>query len=163
MVEKGDFRQDLYFRISVIPLSVPPLRERREDIPELAEYFINKFCARSGKNLKLSDEAADVLQNRPWSGNVRELEHTIERAVALSNGGTEIAARYCSDDVSTLRSASVELPTAGLHLPSHLNLIEKHYVAEAMQRSGGNQRRAAELLQIPVHALRHLLGKHEMK
>ena len=163
MVDDGRFRQDLYFRISVIPLNVPPLRERREDIPDLAEHFINKFCARSSKKLRLSEEASDILQNRQWHGNVRELEHTIERAVALSNGNGEISARHCADEISLLHSTGVELPTSGLHLPSHLNFIEKQYVAEAMQRAGGNQRRAAELLQIPVHALRHLLGKHELK
>ena len=163
MVDDGRFRQDLYFRISVIPLVVPPLRERPDDIPELAKHFINKFCARSGKTLRLSDEASDVLQNRQWLGNVRELEHTIERAVALANGDGVISARHCEDNVSPLRSDAGELPATGLHLPSHLNFIEKGYVAEAMQRAGGNQRRAAELLQIPVHALRHLLGKHELK
>jgi len=163
MVDDGRFRQDLYFRISVIPLNVPPLRERREDIPDLAEHFINKFCARSGKKLRLTDEASDILQNRQWHGNVRELEHTIERAVALSNGNGVISAPHCADDISSLPSTGVELPATGLHLPSHLNFIEKQYVAEAMQHAGGNQRRAAELLQIPVHALRHLLGKHELK
>ena len=160
LVENGSFRRDLYYRISVIPLHVPPLRERREDIPELANHFIKKFCARSGKNLALSAKASEVLRNRPWNGNVRELEHTIERAVALTNGG-EIQPEHCADGDYKPRRA-VDLPEAGLHLPTHINRIEKDFVEEALRRTGGSQTRAAEILQIPVHALRHLLTKHNL-
>ena len=86
MVSEGKFREDLFYRISVIPIRVPSLRERREDIPELAMHFISKFSKRSGKTVTISDEAMDTLRQRPWPGNVRELENTIERGVVLSTG-----------------------------------------------------------------------------
>ena len=156
------FRQDLYYRISVIPLHIPPLRERREDIPELAEHFLKKFCARSGKQLRLSAKALDILQNRAWQGNIRELEHTIERAVALTANGEEIPPEHCADNNFAQRVRIIDLPETGLHLPTHINDIEKDFVEEALRRTGGNQTRAAEILQIPVHALRHLLTKHKL-
>ncbi|MEP6787976.1 MAG: sigma-54 dependent transcriptional regulator [Acidobacteriota bacterium] len=163
MVEKGTFRRDLYYRVSVIPIHVPPLRERREDIPLLAGHFAKKFSARSGKKVALSAEALDMLQNRRWDGNVRELEHTIERAVALTGDGSEIHAENCLDNASAPRFRTEGLPAEGLHLPGYLNSIEKSYVEDALQRTGGNQTRAAALLQIPVHALRHLLDKHGLR
>lgn len=163
MVEDGSFRRDLYYRISVIPLHVPPLRERREDIPDLTDHFVKKFSARSSKEIGISREALRVLMGRAWQGNVRELEHTIERAVALTPCGDEIRAEFCTDDHSNHLPRAVELPDAGLHLPSHLNSLEKEFVEEALRRTAGNQTRAAELLQIEVYQLRHLLDKHSLE
>ncbi|HTK38786.1 MAG TPA: sigma-54 dependent transcriptional regulator [Pyrinomonadaceae bacterium] len=163
MVDDGRFRQDLYFRISVIPLNIPPLRERREDIPDLAEHFINKFCARSGKKLSLSDEAANALLNRKWPGNVRELEHTIERAVALSNGDGVISAGHCAENTADLQTRTIELPADGIELKTYMDKIEKEFVAEALHRTRGNQTKAAELLKMKDHQLRHLLEKHDLK
>jgi len=163
MVEDGTFRRDLYYRVSVIPLNVPPLRERRDDIPILVDHFVKKFSKRSGKTVSLSDSALELLKGRVWKGNVRELEHTIERAVAMTNDGAEISPEYCADGGTTTQSHLVEIPAEGLHLPAILNGLEKEYVEEALQRTGGNQTRAAELLQIPVHALRHLLDKHDLR
>src|SRR5205807_3098036 len=83
MVKEGSFREDLFYRISVIPIELPPLRERVDDIAELAEHFARKFCAQAGRTLSISDKAMRLLENYSWPGNVRELEHTVERAVAL--------------------------------------------------------------------------------
>ena len=163
MVDEGKFRQDLFYRISVIPLHVPPLRERREDIPELVMHFVNRFASRSGKQISVSDEALHLLQNRAWYGNVRELENTIEGAVAFTRSGEEISPAFCAEQKATNGHQSTSLPSDGLHLPSHLNRLEKSYVEEALSRCSGNQTRAAELLQIPVHALRHLLDKHNLR
>jgi two-component system response regulator PilR (NtrC family) len=164
MVEEETFRRDLYYRLSVIPLHIPPLRTRREDIPALTEYFIKKFAARSGKKVAISDAAIRILQNRDWDGNVRELEHTIERAVALTFGNGEISPEHCSDEFSAhskvIKSA---MPAEGLHLPTFINGLEKDMVCEALRRTNGNQTRAAALLQIPFHALRHLLVKHNLQ
>ena len=160
MVESGEFRQDLFYRISVIPMHVPPLRERREDIAVLAGHFINKFCARSGKKTGLARDAVETLENRAWPGNVRELEHTIERAVALTHCGEEIRAEHCAADVVIRTMAASTLPDGGLHLPTHINGLERSLVEEALARTGGNQTRAAELLRIPFHSMRHLVGKH---
>ena len=163
MVEDGKFRQDLFYRISVIPIRVPSLRERSEDIPELVMHFIAKFSRRSGKSIGITDEALDVLQRRPWLGNVRELENTIERAVAFTIDGDSISARHCVDQASTNGHSKTHLPAEGIHLPSYLSKLEKEYVEEALRRCSGNQTRAAEVLQIPVYALRHLLDKHGLR
>lgn len=163
LVAEGKFREDLFYRISVIPIHVPSLRERREDIPELAKHFISRFSSRSGKTIGISDEALTTLQDRPWHGNVRELENTIERAVAFTSSGGSISAEHCAAPVSSNGTGKTHLPADGLHLPSCINKLEKDYVEEALRRTSGNQTRAAELLRIPVHALRHLLDKHELR
>ena len=163
LIEDGQFRRDLYYRLSVFPLQIPPLRERREDIPQLARFFIKKFAARSGKNLTIADEAMRILQNRNWDGNVRELEHNLERAVALTDDGA-ILPEHCTDEFAVRnRNPGLSLPDEGLHLPSFLENLEKEMVCEALDRTNGNQTRAAALLQIPVHAFRHLLGKHNVQ
>jgi DNA-binding NtrC family response regulator len=162
MVEEESFRQDLYYRVSVIPIHIPPLRERREDIPELVNHFVNRFCTRSGKRVQLASGALEILQNRSWEGNVRELEHVVERAVALTRDGAEIVPDYFHEDPSERRTDRIFLPAEGLHLPGFLNGIEKDLVIEALRRANGNQTRAAEILKIPVHAIRHLLTKHDL-
>jgi two-component system, NtrC family, response regulator PilR len=163
MVDSGAFRQDLFYRVSVIPLHVPPLRERPEDIPELAMHFINKFSKRSGKSLTVTSESLDALARRQWHGNVRELENTIERAVAFARSGDELAIGQFADHALTNGDSGPHLPSEGLHLPSHLDKLEKQFVKEALARCSGNQTRAAAVLQIPVHSLRHLLDKHELR
>jgi two-component system response regulator HydG len=115
LVEEGKFRQDLFYRISVIPIRVPSLRERREDIPELAMHFIGRFSRRSGKSIGISDEALEVLQNRPWLGNVRELENTIERAVAFTPDSESISVQNCVDQASTNGHSKAHLPADGIH------------------------------------------------
>jgi len=163
MVDDGSFRRDLFYRVSVIPLHVPPLRERREDIPHLAEHFVRKFSTRSGKQIELSDGAIAALESRMWKGNVRELEHTIERAVALTRDGESIAAEHCCENGNSNSRRAASLPADGVHLPGYLNDLEKQFVEEALARCGGSQTRAAALLQIPVHSIRHLLEKHNLR
>ena len=163
MVDSGAFRQDLFYRISVIPLHVPPLRERPEDIPELAMHFINKFSKRSGKLLTISPASLDALATRPWHGNVRELENAIERAVAFARSGDELAINQFADQSQTNGHAKSHLPSEGLHLPSHLDRLERQFVEEALAQCSGNESHAAAVLQIPVHSLRHLLDKHDLR
>ena len=164
MVDEGKFRQDLFYRISVIPLHVPSLRERSEDIPELAMHFVRKFANRSGKSVTISDNALEALSGRAWPGNVRELENTIERAVAFAQSGDELGIQSFSTRPSTNgHGPKPHFPVEGLHLPTYLNQIERSYVEEALRRTNGNQTRAAEILQIPVHAFRHLLDKHDLR
>ncbi|HEY2866838.1 MAG TPA: sigma-54 dependent transcriptional regulator [Pyrinomonadaceae bacterium] len=163
MVKEGSFRQDLFYRVSVIPLHVPSLRERPEDIPELVTHFANRFASRSGKSISVSEEALDILTKRRWDGNVRELENTIERAVAFTPSGGSILPEHSGERSVTNGQHSMHLPVKGLHLHSYLNEIEKRFVEEALSRCAGNQTRAAELLQVPVHSLRHLLDKHGLR
>lgn len=166
MTEDGTFREDLFYRISVIPISLPPLRDRSEDIPELAEHFIKKFCKQTGRELSISQKAMQMLENYSWHGNVRELEHTIERAVALERE-SEIQPERLPDHISNYNpqriNSEFDLPEEGINLATHLGNLKKTYVVEALKQSGGNQTKAAELLQMPVRSLRHLLDKHSIR
>lgn len=164
--DEGTFREDLFYRISVIPIHLPPLRDRAEDIPALVEHFMRKFCDQSGKSLTLSPVAMQLLENYAWHGNVRELEHTVERAVALERSG-EVQPERLPDHITNYNperiKAEFDLPDDGIDLVSHLDSLEKTYVVEALRQSSGNQTKAAELLKMPVRALRHLLDKHSIR
>jgi two-component system response regulator PilR (NtrC family) len=161
MVETGAFRQDLFYRISVIPLHVPPLRERHEDIPALIEHFVRRFSTRSGKAVSIGKEAMQALSERPWPGNVRELEHTIERAVALASDGDEMHPEYFTVAADASRPILFELPEDGLDLNKLLVRIERELVNTALARTKGRQTLAAKLLNLEVHQLRHLIKKFE--
>jgi two-component system response regulator PilR (NtrC family) len=166
MSEEGTFREDLFYRISVIPISLPPLRERKEDITDLVNHFIKKFCGQTGRDLAISSKAMQFLENYAWHGNVRELEHTIERAVALERN-EEIQPERLPEHITNYNPARIkaefDLPDNGINLTSHLENLEKTYVVEAIKRTGGNQTKAADLLQMPVRSLRHLLDKHNIR
>jgi two-component system response regulator PilR (NtrC family) len=166
MVAAATFREDLFYRISVIPIELPPLRERREDIPDLVSHFVLKFCAQSGRTLTVSPKAAELLERYDFPGNVRELEHTIERAVALERTDA-IQPERLPEQITQYNPARVadafDLPDEGINLSAHLDQLEKTYLLEALRRTGGNQTRAAEMLQLSVRSLRHLLDKHGIR
>jgi len=166
LVKEGTFREDVYYRVAVIPMELPPLRERGSDIAELTEHFIEKFCQQAGRKLSISDRAMRLLEAYSWPGNVRELEHTIERAVALEPTDT-IQPERLPDQITNYNSARVsgalDLPEDGLNLMAHLDQLEKTYLHEALRRSEGSQTNAAELLKMSVRSLRHLLDKHGMR
>jgi len=166
MSDEGTFREDLFYRISVIPIHLPPLRERKDDIPELVNHFIQKFCQQAGRDLAVSPKTMQMLENYAWHGNVRELEHTIERAVALEREN-EIQPERLPDHISNYNperiKAEFDLPDDGLNLVAHLESLEKTYVVEALKKTAGNQTKAADLLQMQVRSLRHLLDKHDIR
>jgi len=166
MVSAGTFREDLYYRISVIPMELPPLRERAEDISELATHFIEKFCASTGRKLSITESAMRLLERYSWPGNVRELEHTIERAVALENTSS-IEPERLPEKVTSYNpyrvADAMEFPDEGINLTAHLDQLEKSYLVEALRRTSGNQTNAAELLRLSVRSLRHLLDKHGIR
>jgi two-component system, NtrC family, response regulator PilR len=166
MSEDGSFREDLFYRVSVIPINLPPLRERTEDIADLTTHFVEKFCTQAGRALTISPKAMHLLENYAWHGNVRELEHTIERAVALERGD-EIQPERLPEHITNYDpvriSADCVLPESGINLAAHLDSLEKTYVVEALRKTGGNQTRAADLLQMQVRSLRHLLDKHSIR
>lgn len=166
MVKEGTFREDLYYRISVIPIELPPLRERSEDISQLAEHFVQKFCGQAGRSLQVTDSALRLLENYTWPGNVRELEHTIERAVALETTDSiqpERLPERITNYNPHLIAEAFSLPEEGINLTAHLDQLEKTYVLEALRRTSGNQTNAAELLKMSVRSLRHLLDKHGIR
>jgi two-component system, NtrC family, response regulator PilR len=166
MVTAGTFREDLYYRISVIPMELPPLRERVEDISELATHFVEKFCAPTGRTLTVSENAMRLLEKYSWPGNVRELEHAIERAVALETTGT-IEPERLPEKITNYNphrvAEAMEFPDEGINLTAHLDQLEKTYLVEALQRTAGNQTTAADLLRLSVRSLRHLLDKHGIR
>ena len=166
LVKDGTFREDLFYRISVIPMELPPLRERGADIPELTAHFISKYCTQTGRQLSISPPAMRLLETYSWPGNVRELEHTIERAVALEKGDI-IQPERLPDQITKYSQARIasdlEIPADGINLTAHLDQLEKSYVLEALRRTEGNQTNAADLLQMSVRSLRHLLDKHGIR
>ena len=166
MVTAGTFREDLYYRISVIPMELPPLRERSDDISELATHFVEKFCGPSGRALAISENAMRLLERYSWPGNVRELEHTIERAVALESSDS-IQPERLPDKLTNYNpyrvADAMEFPDEGINLTAHLDQLEKTYVLEALRRTAGNQTNAADLLKMSVRSLRHLLDKHGIR
>ncbi|MGI8564917.1 MAG: sigma-54-dependent transcriptional regulator [Pyrinomonadaceae bacterium] len=166
MVKAGTFREDLFYRVSVIPIELPPLREKREDIADLVEHFLQKFGAQSGRSITVSEKAMELFERYSWPGNVRELEHTVERAVALDRSGT-IRPESLPQQITNYnpaRATSVfDLPEEGLNLAAHLEQLEQRYILEALRRTGGNQTRAAEILHLSVRSFRHLLDKHGIR
>ena len=166
MVSDNTFREDLYYRISVIPMELPPLRERAEDISDLATHFVEKFCASGGRELSVSESAMRLLERYTWPGNVRELEHTIERAVALESTSS-IQPERLPEKITNYNpyrvADAMEFPEEGINLTAHLDQLEKTYVMEALRRTNGNQTNAADLLKMSVRSLRHLLDKHGVR
>ena len=162
MIDEGTFRQDLYYRLAVIPMRIPSLTERREDIATLAINFVERFSSETGKTISLCKEGIAILESRDWPGNVRELENLMERAVALTEGGDSIDVELLREAGTMAKSSSTSEIGEGFNLPAHLNEVEKSLVTHALERSGGNQTKAAALLGILVHSIRHLIRKHNL-
>jgi two-component system response regulator HydG len=144
MMRQGGFREDLYYRLNVIALRLPPLRERREDIPALAEHFLLRFAARQERVLRLGPDALDRLLAYAWHGNIRELENAMERAAILSRGDTVGA-----DDLPPHVAACLDLGAPPL-LPRQMSLAdaERVCILQTLERCGWNHSRAAEALGI---------------
>ncbi len=143
-VQERKFRQDLYYRLNVVPISTPPLRERLEDVALLAAHFLEKICRQEEISLRtLAAETVEYLCAHPWPGNVRQLENAVERAVALS-GDREIL--YPPDFELTDVSAPAELPQSGMDFERTVGAIERNLLEQAMRRAGGNKTAAAEML-----------------
>ncbi len=165
MVANGQFREDFYYRISVIPIHVPPLRERQEDIEPLAHHFLKKFTLQMGKPIREFDsEALARLKDYHWPGNVRELENAIEHAVAVSGerdgaiGLKQLPEAVRGFTAHELRD--MQIPKEGLDFESLLNRVEKHYLTEALRLTNGVRLHAAELLHMSYRSFRHYAKKH---
>jgi len=150
MVAEGAFREDLYYRLNVIPMKLPPLRERRDDIPLLVTHFLEKFA--TGAGMHVSQAAMRALMAYSWPGNVRQLENAVERAVALGVGRNEIDIADLPPEVQELPQTTstpfVDFPEDGLDLPAYLSSIERDLIRRSLERTGGNRNKAAELLKI---------------
>jgi len=167
-LEQGSFREDLYYRLNVVPINIPPLRERREDIPYLLDRFIARFARESGKPMRsITPAAQKVLMEFHWPGNVRELENIIERAVALSSGDV-IDVGDIRLDLSPTKSGGTSPATSAMSATSAvpfpppgmtLEHFEDEMIREALRRANGNKSQAARLLGLSRNALRYRLSK----
>jgi len=176
LVAEGRFREDLFYRINVIGLHLPPLRDRRGDVTLLLAHFLAKYSEQMSKTIAgLSNEALDLLQRYDWPGNIRELENTIERAVALEATPMVLpdslppairgdAARVPSAaTAAATASTELGLPAEGFDLEAHVEQIERGYLAEALKRAGGVQVRAAELLGMSFRSFRYYVKKYNLR
>jgi two-component system response regulator PilR (NtrC family) len=175
MVGDGKFREDLFYRLNVIPIRLPALRQRLEDVPLIAEHFLGKYTREMGKPIAgFTGGALELLKSYPWPGNVRELENVVERAVALETddriqpdtlGDDLRAGRPATPLVTRKREESVDdaLPPAGFNLEHHLQEIERTHVERALRQATGVQVRAAELLGLSFRQFRYLVKKYNLK
>ena len=165
-IRNGNFREDLFYRINVIPIALPPLRQRKEDIPLLVDHFIAKFSRQLDVPQKrISSDAMRLIEKYHWPGNVRELENVVERMIALE-----------TSDVLTTKSlpehvllggaipdvATFDLPDEGISLQDHLESIGKIFMLKALERSGGVQTQAAELLRMSFRSFRYYAKKYDL-
>jgi len=156
-LEQGTFREDLYYRLNVVPLNIPPLRERTEDIPFLAEYFVKKLAAANASPVEsITDAAIRKLLEYHWPGNVRELENVIERSLVLSSG-----TKLDAEDIRLDTAPRARDRSAGDFLPEGVTLdeYEQSIIREALRRAAGNKSQAARLLGLTRNALRYRLSQ----
>ncbi|HEY2905660.1 MAG TPA: sigma-54 dependent transcriptional regulator [Vicinamibacterales bacterium] len=169
LVATGRFREDLYYRINVIPIVLPPLRDRREDIPLIAEHFLQKYSEQMGKSITgISHDAMEMLLAHDWPGNIRELENALERAVALESTPTilpeSLPTAILNDGTPVTGVQPAEpLPDSGFDLEAHVKEIEIGYIAEALKRAGGVQVKAADLLGMSFRSFRYYVKKYNLR
>jgi len=165
MVEEGEFREDLYYRLHVINIFLPPLRERKDDVPLLVHHFLEKYAKENNRpDLELTPEALDVLMDYHWPGNVRELENVIERAVVLSPG-VRIGTELIPEHVRTPQGFQIPrfvVPPEGLSFKDVVTNVEKRLIESTLEAAGGVQKRAAELLGIKPTTLSEMIKRHEI-
>jgi two-component system response regulator PilR (NtrC family) len=164
-VEEGKFREDLFYRVNVIPINIPPLRERKEDIHLLAEHFLKKYCLEMAKGARLTPEAMKYLENYDWPGNVRELENAVERALALEVSGV-ITPESLPEKISHLPQRTdlmpFKMPKDGLDLEAHLEQIRKEYLLEALRLNNGIQKEAARFVGMSFRSFRYYAKKYQL-
>jgi two-component system response regulator PilR (NtrC family) len=173
MVAGNEFREDLFYRINVLPIHLPPLRDRREDIPILVEHFLRTFRRKLGRGPeRVGQEAMEVLENYEWPGNIRELENVMERAVTLETGEdlspTSLPDRLKGpvggDAVSdVVREFFRQKSDGGQAMDEYLDRIHRRLIEEALSRAGGNKTQAAEILGTTFRSLRYYAEKYGLK
>jgi len=166
MVEEGKFREDLYYRLHVITVELPPLRDRKDDIPLLVQHFLDKYAAENNKpGLELSPEALDLLFEYDWPGNVRELENVMERAVVLSTN-SRIDVDMVPDHVRSSKRFQMPqfvVPPEGISFRDVITDFEKRLIESTLEAAGGVQKRAAELLHIKPTTLNEMIKRHDIR
>ncbi|MEW5976555.1 MAG: sigma-54 dependent transcriptional regulator [Acidobacteriota bacterium] len=153
MVDRGEFRSDLFYRLNVIPIQLPPLRERREDIPLLTKHFIQKYCLASTLEPKtISQESMKMLMNYSWPGNIRQLENAVERAIALVGQRTMILPTDLPGEVQKTKGnlflSEIYIPDEGVNFNTEVSTLERELILQSLKKSGGNKKQAAKLLNL---------------
>jgi DNA-binding NtrC family response regulator len=165
MVEDGRFREDLYYRLHVINVLLPPLRDRKDDIPLLAQHFLEKYGKENGRtSMELTADALDLMMDYDWPGNVRELENVIERAVVLGSG-SRIGADLIPDYIRAAPSFHIPkfvVPPEGISFKDVITNVEKRLIESTLEAAGGVQKRAAELLKIKPTTLNEMIKRYEI-
>ena len=164
-IEEGKFREELYYRLNVISIDMPPLRKRVEDIPLLIAHFLQKYCDKMGKKPKrFTPEVVGLLEGYAWPGNIRELENVIERIVAIEDRETVTASCLPQEIVSPQKKKldTQELFSPGFSLTHHLDEVTKKYIQEALAVTGGSLQKAAPLLGLSYRTIRYLIGKYDL-
>ena len=165
-VRKGRFREDLYFRINVVPIFIPPLRERKGDVALLVDHFLRIYCAAAKKPVKtLKPDVLEILEDYRWPGNVRELENIVQRLVVMNDSST-ITAEHLPQNLlysSTASQEAILIPENGVAFDSELEKIEIAYLNAALRRTGGKKSAAAALLQIDPQRMKYLCRKHHIE
>jgi DNA-binding NtrC family response regulator len=166
MVEDGRFREDLYYRLHVINIFLPPLRDRKDDVPLLAQHFLEKYREENNKrDIELGADALDLLMEYEWPGNVRELENVMERAVVLSSGNRTIGAELIPDYVRSTPNFHIPrfvVPPEGISFKDVITDVEKRLIESTLEAAGGVQKRAAELLRIKPTTLNEMIKRYEI-
>jgi two-component system response regulator PilR (NtrC family) len=161
-VKKGEFREDLFYRLNVIPIHVPPLRERKEDIPLLTNHFIEKYSREFGKEIRtISSYALELLMDYAFPGNIRELENIIERSVAMETSNIILPENLVlsSNAASGVTNFNIEIPDKGIDLNEEMEKIEKRMIEKALQKAKGSKTKAAEILHVTFDSLRYRIEK----
>ncbi len=165
MVEEGRFREDLYYRLHVISISLPPLRERKDDIPYLAQHFLEKYGVENNKrDMELSADALDLMMEYDWPGNVRELENVMERAVVLGSG-SRIGPDLIPEHVRSAPAFHIPkfvVPPEGISFKDVITNVERRLIESTLEAAGGVQKKAAELLRIKPTTLNEMIKRHEI-
>jgi DNA-binding NtrC family response regulator len=171
LVKDGQFREDLYYRLNVIPITLPPLRDRREDIPLLARHFVQKSCRNNALPPRtLSQDTVRLLMNFSWPGNIRQLENAIEHAVAMTGAEKEIRPVSLPEEISQPASSlflpTVAIPDEGINFTSVVSQLERELILKCLEKTGGNKRQAARLLNLSrttlIDKLHRLNLSHEL-
>ena len=173
-IAAGEFREDLYYRLSVIPIALPPLRERRDDIPLLARAFLERFRKSMNKPIEgISPDAMSLLESYDWPGNVRELENTMERSVALETAKSISVAVLpqkisqqgvaAHSETAAAQNGRTTIPENGIDLEKYVQDLEKNYILAALEASDGVGTRAAELLKMSYRSFRHYSKKYSIR
>jgi len=160
MVESGKFREDLFYRLNVVPIEISPLRERLEDIPHLVHYFVQRFCEENERvTLQIAPEAMDALLRRPWSGNIRQLQNVCERAVVLKKSGDSLELRdfFLDLEIDARRERASDL------LDNTVNGMERELILRTLRQTRANRTEAARRLGISVRTLRNKLNEYRAR